>query len=226
MSADILTQPVLPLLTEPEARALTDQIKGLAEQIWDLLLEAHDRKAWTALGYITWESYVRAEFDMSRRRSYQILDQGRVIQAIECAAGVNHGTQIAITEREARDINPILPQVVERVREAVANVPQERVAEIVQEVIDKERDKINVFREGREAAKALAEELDLKPMSQEEEQRIDVIYGLYDALKEIEKMPEPAAAASMVKDYERRDLETLPSIIGWLSDFGKAVGVA
>src|SRR5919106_4677116 len=68
------------------ARELTNRIKtgleGIFDQIYEveqLLLEAHNRRAWQALGYKTWEEYVKTEFDLSRRRSYQLLDQARVI---------------------------------------------------------------------------------------------------------------------------------------------------
>jgi len=210
-------------LTETEARELTDQIKALADQVWALLLEAHERKAWKVLGYISWEAYVRTEFDMNRRRSYQVLDQGRVIRELSSIPEVR--TDVHISEAVARDIKPILPQVTERIREAVQNVPAEKVAEIVQEVIDKERGRIVAFKEGREACKALAEELNLQPTTQEEKDRVQVMYGLYEALKEIEAMPPATKAAAMVKDYEKRDLETLPRVIEWLSEFAGQVGV-
>ena len=35
--------------------------------LWDLLLKAHDRQAWKALGHKSWAAYVEAEFDMGRQ---------------------------------------------------------------------------------------------------------------------------------------------------------------
>jgi hypothetical protein len=77
-----------------EARDLTKLIKGKLEGILDqvyevhqLMLKAHDRKAWQALGYPTWQQYVKKEFNLSRSRSYQLLDRARVQQAL-LAAGV------------------------------------------------------------------------------------------------------------------------------------------
>src|SRR5690349_8365977 len=63
-------------LTDVEARQLTDQIKDTADQLWKLLLRAYEGKAWTALGYQTWEAYTNAEFDMRRDYAYKVLRQG------------------------------------------------------------------------------------------------------------------------------------------------------
>lgn len=97
MTVDTVTgEIVTDDLTADQARTLTNDIKSSAERVYSLLLTAHERKAWAALGYHTWESYVRTEFDMSRGRSYQVLDQARVIKAIGDAAGVS--TSVDITE--------------------------------------------------------------------------------------------------------------------------------
>ena len=52
------------------------------------MLEAHDRRAWQALGYPTWEQYVKKEFNLSRSRSYQLLDRAKVTHAL-FAAGLD-----------------------------------------------------------------------------------------------------------------------------------------
>lgn len=100
-------------ITEAQARQLTDRIKTAADQLWSLLLQAHEGKAWTALGYLTWESYVGAEFDMSRSQSYNLLDQGRVTKAIEAATGVQHVGQI--NHRDVQAIKPVLAEVTEEI---------------------------------------------------------------------------------------------------------------
>ena len=45
----MLTTSVVPL-TRDEARALTDRIRGTVEHLWELLLEAHERRAWEGIG--------------------------------------------------------------------------------------------------------------------------------------------------------------------------------
>lgn len=160
--------------TNAEARELTDRIKAAVEQVWALLLEAHERRAWSALGYATWEEYVRGEFHMSRRRSYQLLDQGFVVRALQAAVDVNHGThQVEVTEREARDIKPVLPAVVEAVRERIADLDEpddDTVAGIVREEVEEARAST---REERLAAYDAAQKSEPKPRT-ERRSRTDV----------------------------------------------------
>lgn len=119
-------------LTKKAAKHLTNSIRQGIDFLWKLLREAHDGKAWSALGYSTWEAYVAAEFGMSRQRSHQILDQGRVIEAVRSATG-DLSTTVDITERQARDIKEDLPAVTEEVRVRVeqGQDPKEAVAETI-----------------------------------------------------------------------------------------------
>jgi hypothetical protein len=73
-------------LTADEARALTSEIQQSAERTHALLLRAHEGEAWVALGYASWRDYATAEFNMSQSRAYQLLDQARVVRAIESAS--------------------------------------------------------------------------------------------------------------------------------------------
>lgn len=61
-------------LSKAEAKKLTQKIKTAVDDLWSLLVQAHDGKAWKALGYSTWEAYVKAEFEMGRAHSYRLLD--------------------------------------------------------------------------------------------------------------------------------------------------------
>lgn len=127
--------------TPDEARDLTDRIKQTAESIWSLLLEAHERRAWMALGYESWERYVRTEFDMTRSYSYRVLDQGIVIRALGQATG-SVSPIGDIPEWHARDIKPVLSEVTETVRDRIQSVPDatpEQRRQIVQDVINEHR---------------------------------------------------------------------------------------
>lgn len=75
-------------LTEAEARALTTEIQHVTVRMWMLVAEAHDRKAWKALGYQSWKQYVVTELQMTEQRSFQLLDQAKIMAEIE-AAGVD-----------------------------------------------------------------------------------------------------------------------------------------
>jgi len=97
--------------TADEARALTDRIKGTVTAAWVLLLEAYERNAWAALGYGRWEDYVAAEFHLSRSRSYQLLDLGRVARELPAGSG-SMSTKVDIDplpERQARELAPLVP---------------------------------------------------------------------------------------------------------------------
>lgn len=146
MSVDIVTGEVTADLSAVEARAITTRIKEAAESIWSLLLEAHDRKAWTALGYRTWADYVQVEFDMGRAHSYRLLDQGRVIREI---GSVSPSGDIQLTEAETREIKPVLAAVKDEIAEAVKDIPADQ-PDVVQakarEVIDQARSRVQAAR--------------------------------------------------------------------------------
>ncbi len=76
-------------MTTSEAQTLTQRIKRGLENVSLLLLEAHQRRAWAALGYPTWEAYVRHEFGLSRTRSYELVYHGQVLREIQAASGMS-----------------------------------------------------------------------------------------------------------------------------------------
>lgn len=118
-------------VTEEEARELTERIRASIEDTWKLLVEAHETKAWKALGYERWADYIANEFQRARSWSYKLLDQGEVIRAIEEASGVS--TPVDIDQNTARDIKPLLPVVVEDIKLRIARgeVPEEAVLKTV-----------------------------------------------------------------------------------------------
>ncbi len=122
-------------LTADAAKALTGRIRGCLERAYILLYEAHQRRAWVALGYATFADYVAGEFQMSRSRAYQLLDQARVVREISAAAS----TSVDIPEAAARELKPYLPVVTEQIRARVAVVDPEKAPEIVEEVIRESR---------------------------------------------------------------------------------------
>ncbi len=99
--------------TADEARALTDRIRGTVTAAWVLLLEAYERGAWAALGYGRWEDYVAAEFHLSRSRSYQLLDLGRVARELPAGGSGSMSTKVdtdPLPETHARELAPLLDQ--------------------------------------------------------------------------------------------------------------------
>lgn len=59
---------LVPLATAEQARALTDQIKVAVEGTWQMIQRAYISRAWTALGYSSWDDYCTREFGTSRLR--------------------------------------------------------------------------------------------------------------------------------------------------------------
>jgi len=121
-------------LSEGKARELTDAIRAAATATHVLLYEAHQGKAYKALGYETWGDYVAEEFQISSSRSYQLLDLSKAILTLEEAAPEN--TVIKLTEAQARDIKRELPKITERVREETEGMDGDEASGTVERIID------------------------------------------------------------------------------------------
>jgi hypothetical protein len=123
-------------MTESEARFLTDRIKTAVVRVYELLFEAHEGGAWAALGYRSFREYVAGEFDMSRARAYQLLNQAKVVREISAAVS----TDVDIPEAAARELGPALPSVVERIRQQLGTVPAEDAQLLVDRLVEEERE--------------------------------------------------------------------------------------
>ena len=126
-------------LTKAQARRLTDKIAEAAEHLWTLLLEAHDRKAWKALGYDSFSAYAQTEFGMSERNAFRLLDQGQVIRELERVAELPRASVTSVSARAAEDVKADLPALAEKVTEAVKNVPRAKRPEVVKKIVDEHR---------------------------------------------------------------------------------------
>lgn len=83
------------------ARDLTDKIKAGVEGIWQLITEAYTSRAWSALGYPSWDEYCTREFGTSRlglpreermTTVRSLRDSGLSIRAITAATGISDKT--------------------------------------------------------------------------------------------------------------------------------------
>jgi lambda repressor-like predicted transcriptional regulator len=92
---------VHPALTETAARELTDTIKRAVQIVDSQITRAYFGRAWSALGYETWDEYCESEFDgaklkMPREERTMIVgslrDAGMSIRAIAAATGASYGT--------------------------------------------------------------------------------------------------------------------------------------
>lgn len=134
--------------TAQEARELTDKIAGTVTTAWVLLSDAHDKRVWIPLGYPTWEAYVKAEFNISRSRSYHLMDQAKVIREVEAVLNAfpadrslyPMSTSVDITEAAARELKPILPEVLDGIKARVnEDTPPDVAADIARDEIAKAR---------------------------------------------------------------------------------------
>lgn len=110
MTIDPTTTKRRPALGKDEARMLTDEIQRTVTRLWLLVTEAHDRAAHFALGYESWDDYVRGELKMSPSRSYQLLDTGHVMRAL-AEAGANIEAIAPPPARVVAKIKDRLPEV-------------------------------------------------------------------------------------------------------------------
>lgn len=135
-------------LSFEEARNLTSTIRNAAQMLWVLIKRAHQGRAWHALGYGSWEKYVKAEFDMSRSRAYQILDQAQVITEIE--AVVPDGTTVVLSEAAARDLKGMLNEVLPEIQEKTEGLTPDAAEEVLNNILLEQRAALkNIDDDGR-----------------------------------------------------------------------------
>lgn len=127
-------------LTIEQAQILTNAIKSATSLLHVLIAKAHEGKAYLAMGYNSFEEYVKTEFDISRSRAYQLLNLSNTIKAIENV--VPDGAEFKVTEAQARDIKAILPKVIEDIEKEIDSNEEVDTNEVVNNVINEAREEI------------------------------------------------------------------------------------
>lgn len=141
-AVEVVDVEVEVLMTKEEATELTQSIQSTTTALYVLIKKAHDNKAWLAMGYDSWASYIENEFNFSRARSYQLINQANVIEEINEASGV----ELYITEREARSIKKKLPEITKKLETEVkgADLTSEKAEEKVREIIDETKEEMDM----------------------------------------------------------------------------------
>jgi hypothetical protein len=203
-------------LDEVAARALTDRIRHAVGDVCLLLWEAHQSRAWSALGYRTWQDYVRGEFHISRTRSYELLDHARVVRAVEDASGVSAIADINVLT--ARQLKPRLPQLIEAIRTRLRRDGRHDPRALVLEVIREEKERAH------DVSDCSAAVAGAKPRGCHERRREQGFnpVDLRRAIEYLAALPDPADLASRVGDALAEDLEALNCAARWLRDFTAA----
>jgi len=212
------------VLDESEARALTTRIKDAAQQMALLLLEAYERRAAPALGYPTWEAYVQGEFGLSRSRSYELLDQGRVMRALQAAAQMSGVPDIS--SRAAFDVKPYLNELIETVRERAAGSREEDVPGIVTGAVQEVRSRVRGEAAEPPAGWPRPADRDDRPTAAVVDHPSRAVAANAEHVRAVISillnMPPPAdALASVLAQEETQPLDDLVPAVRWLVTFAR-----
>lgn len=134
------TELEAPELTIEQAQELTEHIRSTSDVLYVLVARAHAGKAHKAMGYTDFGAYVKAEFDISRSRAYQFINQASVIQAIEEATP--EGTQFKLSEAAARDLKNYVEELAPEIRDATRDLDPDEAGSVVEEMVSGYRDKL------------------------------------------------------------------------------------
>ncbi len=219
----------LPALSKDQAEGITARIKQGLDEVFTLLLEAHERRAWVPLKYPSWERYVRVEFQLSRSRSYELLDQARVMVALRCATGDQPVRTISALA--ATQIKPFLADVVNEVRQRLDVESPNRGKEvdaIVRQAVWRARAR------SRASAKPIPSSLGPKllladhaeeagRLSQTWDARNETGFGqhlrqLHDSLAFLAGQGSPRALVESLTIHELDQLVQLPEAAHWLGE--------
>lgn len=101
-------------MSQREARDLTSCIKATISIAWELIAKAYSERAWSALGYPSWDEYCASEFDTCRLRLPReeravavssLRDSGLSLRAIQSATGISRPT--IIKDLKSRVVNSL-----------------------------------------------------------------------------------------------------------------------
>jgi hypothetical protein len=106
------------VLSEQQARRICDKIKDRAEGLRKLLVELHDGKGWSALGYDTWAECCEKEFRYSKSYANRLIKAEAISEQVTPI-----GT--TLTESQARELS----KVPEEKRQAVLDSAAESVGD-------------------------------------------------------------------------------------------------
>jgi hypothetical protein len=196
-------------IDENGARELTERIRAAAHtahRLCSLLVEAHERRAWLALGYPTWAEYVGAEFRLSRSRSYELLDHGRVLRALEAATGLSGIPDISAYA--AAQIRPHLDEVTQAIRARCAGLSRPEIARAAEQVVREIRSRHVTERNDRRALEA--------------QRGHDLLSRLYDAVHTLTQMPDVSETLRIIPPGHAHHLDGLYLASSWLTELARA----
>ena len=108
-------------MSAADARRITDQIKAGVEAVWHLIEQAYVTRAWSSLGYSSWDDYCTREFGTSRLKLPReertevvasLRESGLSIRAIASATGLARNTvrgELRESDDEVGQLDPPTP---------------------------------------------------------------------------------------------------------------------
>jgi hypothetical protein len=199
-------------LDELGARKLTEQIRGATRQVCLLLLEAHERRVWVVMNYTRWEDYVSAEFGFSRSRSYELLDQGRVILVLQEAAALKEIPDVS--GYAASRVKHCLPELTEQIRaraqESGGAVPMREVMQLV-----------DSFRSQAKAEAAGSGDGGRAPAQGGDDGKDPCLHRvpLHEVTNWLASLPPVEVVMGRIRKVNRYDPAAVEKAARWLSDF-------
>lgn len=134
-----------PELSRDEAEKLTKTIQTQSNVLYLLIARAHAGKAHIALGYTSFEAYIRAEFDYSKSYAYKLINQANIINTI--AEVMPAGTQVYVSDATARGLKSSMDDFIPELESRLASQPDEDPSEIMDELVQKYRESRDAPRE-------------------------------------------------------------------------------
>lgn len=227
-----------PELNESEAREITNKIRTTTNVLYLLIARAHAGKAHVALGYSSFENYIKEEFNYSKSYAYKLLNQANVINAIEAVSP--EGTQVYVSDATARGLKASMDDFIPELEERMVGVPADEAGEVIEELIAEYKE-----RQAERAAEEDDDDFDGEytgngeysgdySFDDEEEEvdafagqdpaevrrRYEAVYNLYSALTNLTQMPSNEDLIETIP-VERRPQVTayLEIAIPWLQSF-------
>jgi hypothetical protein len=207
-------------MTAKEAHRLTERIRAGAQNLCELVFEAHKGRAWVALGYQSWENYVREEFNLSRSRSYELVDQGRVLQVLSTAAKVP--LRAGVSPYAVREIRRYVPELAEEIRARVsAGVSNKEAREIVVQVVQDKRRAIAETRIDRSSPDVESPSRRLSKVLRANRRSSDT---LADVILYLTSLPPPPLILKSAGGDLPFDKNQVSRALSWLTRFAEEIG--
>jgi hypothetical protein len=238
-----------PELSTDEAKELTNTIKTQTNVLYLLIARAHAGKAHKALGYSSFQEYIKQEFNYSKSYAYKLLDQAKIIDAIEEV--MPEGAQVYVSDATARGLKASMAEFIPELEEKVRDLPADDAAQVMEELVQDYRerreeeknerddnddfdDDDNEFSGGGGGNGDYSGDFDVEEYEEEGEdedafggedavavrRRYEAVYNLYSALAQFTQMPSNEEIIKTIPSERQAQVTSyLDTSVNWLLNF-------